>query len=142
MPHPDPLDWLVERYAYRPDAIIKLMELAANQPTPWDAEQEPLYRGRILNLLESMLEIADATIADKGEAFRQRFTVAQAMEVQRCVAYLIFLVLSDQEWPEPVTWDHVGGVPRIYHLESMLTHAETTVLDLLARRLREIRGDD
>lgn len=143
MPYPDPVDWLIDRYAYRGNAVIKLMQLAADQPTPWDAEQEIRYRSRVLDILEVMLNIAaDTAIADKGEAFRMRFTVAQAMEVQRFVVYLIFLTLPDENWPDPVSWDHAAGCPRVFHLESMLTHAEATVLALLARRLREARGDE
>lgn len=139
---PDPRDWLADRYANRPAAIIKLMELAADHPTPWDAEQETRYRGRILEILGAMLEVTnDTTIINKAQAFHERFTAAHAMEVQRLVVYLIFLVLPDQDWPQPVTWDHTAGRPRVYHLEPMLIHAEAMILDLLARRLREIRCD-
>ncbi len=139
---PDPLNWLADRYAYRPAAITKLMVLAADHPTPWDAEQEAQYRSRILEILGGMLEVAnDAAVADKAQAFHERFTAAHAVEVQRLVVYLIFLTLPDQGWPEPVTWDQATGRPRVYHLEPMLIHAEAMILDLLARRLREIRCD-
>ncbi|MDQ2106472.1 hypothetical protein [Azospirillum isscasi] len=139
---PDPLDWLADRYAYRPAAIIKLMVLAADHPTTWDAEQETHYRGRLLDILGHMLEIADdTTVIDKAQAFRERFTAAHAMEVQRLVVYLIFLTLPDQGWPEPVTWDHATGRPQVYHLEPMLIHAEAMVLGLLAHRLSELRCD-
>ncbi|MFP5513743.1 MAG: hypothetical protein ACLGJC_11735 [Alphaproteobacteria bacterium] len=139
---PNPLDWLIDRYAYRPTAIIKLMKLAASHPTPWNASQETQYRSRILEILGLMLEIADnTTVIDKVQAFHGRFTAAHAMEVQRFVVYLIFLVLPEQDWPQPVTWDHKIGRPRVYHLESMLIHAEALVIELLAHRLREIRHD-
>lgn len=142
MPHPNPTDWLIDRYANRPAAIRKLIGLAADLPAKWDADQEGRYRGRVISLLENMLEVADdIAVTDKAKAFRQRFTMGSAMEIQRFMVYLIHQKIPDQDWPDPVTWDHVSGCPRVYHLESTLAFAEAIVLDLLAHRFRETRGD-
>ncbi|KJR66206.1 hypothetical protein VY88_09345 [Azospirillum thiophilum] len=134
---PNPLDWLIDRYSDRPRALQNMIDLADRLPAQWDTEQESRYRHRMTRLASTVLEVANVTtVADKPMAFRERFTVATALEVQRFVVYLIYLSLPDQVWPQPVAWDSEAGSPRVYHLDRMLEHAEQLVLTLLARRLQ------
>ncbi|GLR81421.1 hypothetical protein HUE56_15170 [Azospirillum oryzae] len=132
-----PLDWLIDRYASRPAAIRKLIDLAIRQPVRWNADQEIRYRSGIIARLTAMMELAeDASVADKAVAFREMFTHADSLEVQRFLTYLIFLIIPDGGWPEPVVWDSAAGRPRSFHLDSQLEYAEKLVVTLLARRLR------
>ena len=135
---PDPLDWLFDRYGCRPRSLQKMIELADRLPVRWDTEQETRYRDRMIRLANTVLGVAeDSTIADMGLAFRERFTAATALEIQRFVIYLVYLSLPDQGWPQPVAWDSEAGCPRVYHIDSLREHAERLVLTLVALRLRD-----
>ncbi|WP_211104501.1 hypothetical protein, partial [Azospirillum baldaniorum] len=130
---PNPLDWLIDRYSDRPRALQKMIDLADRLPARWDTEQESRYRDRMTRLASTVLEVAnDMTVADKPTAFRERFTAATALEIQRFVVYLVYLSLPNRDWPQPVAWDSEVGCPRVYHLDSMLEHAERLVLTLVA----------
>lgn len=137
MTSPGPLGWLIDRYESRPAAIRKLINMATRQPAQWNADQETRYRDGVIARLTAMLEIAeDSSVADKAVAFRETFTHADSLEVQRFLTYLIFLILPDGGWTEPVVWDPAAGRPRTYHLDLQLEYAEKLVVTLLARRLR------
>lgn len=137
MTSPGPLDWLIDRYSSRPAAIRKLIDLASRQPPRWNADQEASYRSGVFAQLKAMLQIAeDSRVVDKPAAFREAFTHADSLEVQRFLTYLIFLIIPNGGWPEPVVWDSAAGCPRIYHLDPQLEYAEKLVVTLLARRLR------
>lgn len=135
---PDPLDWLFDRYGCRPRSLQKMIDLAGWLPARWDTEQEGRYRDRMIRLANTVLDVSnDTTVADKLAAFRERFTDATALEIQRFVIYLVYLSLPDQGWPQPVAWDSEAGCPRVYHIDSLREHAERLVLTLVALRLRD-----
>lgn len=119
MTSPGPLDWLINRYASRPAAIRKLLDLTSQQPVRWNADQVASYHNSVIARLTAMLEIAeDTSVVNKSAAFREMLTHADSLEVQRPLTYLIFLIIPDDGWPEPVVWDPAAGRPRIYHLDS------------------------
>jgi hypothetical protein len=92
MPEFRPFDRLLERYASKPNSIVRLIASAGKLLARWSADQEGQYRNKIVDLLTAMLDVAlDETIAEKLPAFSERFTATDVLELKRFVVYVIFL---------------------------------------------------